>query len=112
MESQVTRTNGKSRKLWWLAAIGALVALRFYYVQEMVAALMIFSALFVLGGAIVLVVFVLDLLTKTTFTWVESGAEWLGSLGRKWQRGDIQADRTIPSASAVEHSPLDPAIEA
>jgi hypothetical protein len=79
MGSQGTgRSEGKSRRLWWLAAMGGgLVAVRFYYVREMIAALVIFSALFVIGAAIVLAVFVLDLLTKTTFTWAESGVERL-----------------------------------
>lgn len=85
MESRAMSSNGKSRRLWWLGALGALVALRFYYVREMIAALVIFSALFVIGAAIVLVVFVLDRITRTTFTWAESGAErlarWAASSG-------------------------------
>lgn len=84
MESPETRVSeGKSRRLWWLAAIGAgLVALRFYYVQEMIAALMIFSALFVIGAAVVLVIFILDRATQTTVTWAESGAERFVRLAR------------------------------
>ena len=77
MESQETETRssgGSARKLWWLGGLGALVALKFYYVREMVAALMIFSALFVIGAAIVLVVFVLDRITQRTFAWAQSGA--------------------------------------
>ncbi len=77
MESQATvtrSTDGKARKLWWLGGLGALVALKFYYVREMIAALMIFSALFVIGAAIVLVAFILDRITQRTFAWAESGA--------------------------------------
>ncbi len=77
MESQVTETRssrGKARKLWWLGGLGVLVALKFYYVREMVAALMIFSALFVIGAAIVLVGFILDRITQGTFAWARSGA--------------------------------------
>jgi hypothetical protein len=77
MESQVTETRssaGKARKLWWLGGLGGLVALKFYYVREMVAALMIFSALFVIGAAIVLVVFVLDRIAQGTFARAQSGA--------------------------------------
>jgi hypothetical protein len=80
MESQATVTRnseGKTRKLWWLGGLGTLVALKFYYVREMIAALMIFSALFVIGAAIVLVVFVLDRIAQRTFAWAESGAGWV-----------------------------------
>ena len=77
MASQATETRsskGKARKLWWLGGLGALVALKFYYVREMVAALMIFSALFVIGAGIVLVVFILDRIAQGTFAWAQSGA--------------------------------------
>jgi hypothetical protein len=77
MESQATVTRNserKARKLWWLGGLGALVMLKSYYVREMIAALMIFSALFVIGAAIVLVVFVLDRIAQRTFAWAESGA--------------------------------------
>ena len=77
MESQgaVTRSTGrKARKLWWLGGLGALVALKFYYVREMIAALMIFAVLFVIGAAIVLAAFILGRITQRTFAWAESGA--------------------------------------
>jgi hypothetical protein len=77
MESQATVTRnsqGMARKLWWLSGLGVLVALKFYYVREMIAALMIFSALFVIGAAMVLVLFILDRITQSTFAWAESGA--------------------------------------
>ena len=77
MESRaaVTRNSeGKTRKLWWLGGLGVLVALKFYYVREMIAALMIFSVLFVIGAAIVLAVYILDRITQRTFAWAESGA--------------------------------------
>lgn len=77
MESQetVTRSSeGKSRKLWWLGGLGALIMLKFYYVREMIAALAIFAALFAIGAAIVLAIFVLDRITQRTFVWVESRA--------------------------------------
>lgn len=69
---------GKTRNLWWLAGLGALVALKFYYVREMIAALVIFSALFATGAAIVLVIFTLDHVTQRTFALAESGAVRLG----------------------------------
>lgn len=89
MESPEARfSEGNSRRLWWLAVIGAgLVALRFYYVQEMIAALVIFSALFVIGAAVVLLVFILDRATRTTFTWAESGAEGFVRLARSAANG-------------------------
>jgi ABC-type nickel/cobalt efflux system permease component RcnA len=83
MESQETVTSssaGKVSNLWWLGGLGGLVALKFYYVREMIAALVIFSALFAIGAAIVLVIFTLDYITQRTFAWAESGARRL----RRW----------------------------
>lgn len=74
-QASVTRSSeGRARKLWWLGGLGVLVALKFYYVREMIAALMIFSALFAIGAAIALVVFILDRITQGTFAWAQSGA--------------------------------------
>ncbi len=55
-----------------------MVALKFYYVREMIAALVIFSALFVIGAAIVLVLFTLDHIAQRTFAWAEPVAVRLG----------------------------------
>ena len=81
MEGQGTaagRLAGRTHNLWWLAGLGALAAMKFYYVREMIAALMIFSALFAVGAAIVLIVFTLNHVTQRTFAWVEAPAMRLG----------------------------------
>ena len=81
MESQGTVTSssaGKARNLWWLGSLGALAALKFYYVREMIAALVIFSVLFAIGAAMVLVIFTFDYLAQRAFAWAESGAVRLG----------------------------------
>jgi len=58
--------------------LGALVALKFYYVREMVAALVIFSALFAIGTLIVLVVFTLDHIAQGGVAWAEPAAVRFG----------------------------------
>ena len=85
MEGQGTATGSsagssaaKTRNLWWLGGLGALVALKFYYVREMIAALAIFSVLFAIGAAVVLVIYTLDRVAERTFAWAGSGAAWLG----------------------------------
>jgi len=63
-------TNGKK---WIWIGLAAVPAIRVYYVQEMIAALIIFSVLFVIAAAVVLIIFVLDRASERVMTWVEAG---------------------------------------
>jgi len=49
----------KARKSLWIA-LGALVALQLYFVQEMVAALMLFTGIFIVCAIIALVLYLVD----------------------------------------------------
>lgn len=49
----------KARKWLWIA-LGALVALQLYFVQEMVAALMIFTGIFIVCAIVALVLYLVD----------------------------------------------------
>ena len=58
---------------WVWIGLSAIPALRIYYVREMVAALMIFTILFVAGAIVVLVLFLLDLASQRLLSWAEGG---------------------------------------
>ena len=49
----------KARKWLWIA-LGALVALQLYFVQEMVAALMLFTGIFIVCAIVALVLYLVD----------------------------------------------------
>jgi hypothetical protein len=49
----------KARKWLWIA-LGALVALQVYFVQEMVVALMLFTGIFIVCAIIALVLYLVD----------------------------------------------------
>ena len=49
----------KARKWLWIA-LGALVALQVYFVQEMVAALMLFTGIFIVCAIVALVLYLVD----------------------------------------------------
>jgi len=49
----------KARKWMWYA-LGALVALQIYFVQEMLAALILFTGIFIVGALGALVLYLLD----------------------------------------------------
>jgi hypothetical protein len=49
----------KARKWLWIG-LGAFVALQIYFVQEMVAALMLFTGLFIVCAIIALVLYLVD----------------------------------------------------
>jgi hypothetical protein len=69
-----------SNKLWpanwskWIwIGLAVVSALRFYYVQEMIAALIIFSILFVAMAIALLVIFLLDRIGQQVLIWTEVG---------------------------------------
>ena len=49
----------KARKWLWIA-LGALVALQIYFVQEMLAALMLFTGIFIVCAIVALVLYLVD----------------------------------------------------
>lgn len=58
---------------WILVGFALLPAMRLYYVQEMLAALVIFSVLFAVASAVVLIIFLLDRASQQTVAWAEPG---------------------------------------
>ena len=65
-----------SPKKWKWIGIGlvAVAAMQVYYVQEMIAALIIFSVLFFAGAVVVLIIFLLDRASQQITAWAEPGA--------------------------------------
>ena len=62
-----------ARTKWIWIGLVAAVALRFYYVREMIAALVIFSVLFAAGAIVALAVFLVDRLSQQIVIWAEVG---------------------------------------
>jgi len=58
---------------WFWIALAGVPAIRLYYVQEMIAALIIFSVLFVGVFSVVLVIFLVDRASEQIAAWVEAG---------------------------------------
>ena len=63
-------TNGKR---WIWIGLAAVPAIRFYYVREMIAALIIFSVFFLAAATVVVIVFLLDRASEYAVTWAEAG---------------------------------------
>jgi hypothetical protein len=72
----------KTQQWFWLG-LAALVLLRVYYVQEMLAALAIFSLLFLFVCAVLLVIFLVDRAGRRTARLVEPGAARLAQTARR-----------------------------
>src|ERR1700691_6246825 len=70
---------GSKAYKWWILGclMMALVALKTYYVREMIAALVIFSALFGIVALVVLGFFALDRVRQRTFACARASAVWL-----------------------------------
>ena len=57
--------------------------MRLYYVQEMIAALIMFSVLFVAVAVVVLILFLLDRASQYAMTWAEAGVVRLVHPGKR-----------------------------
>jgi hypothetical protein len=78
-------TNGKR---WIWIGLAAVPAIRIYYVREMIAALIIFSVLFVAVATVVLIVFLLDRASEYAVTWAEVGVARLIHRSKAASHGD------------------------
>jgi hypothetical protein len=65
---------------WILIEFAAMPAIRLYYIQEMIAALIIFSVLFVGISMVVLILFLLDHASQQIVVWSELRV----ARGRHW----------------------------
>jgi len=87
------------RKKWWKwtwFVLPALIAIRLYYVQEMIAALVLFSALFALAAGAALMLFLLDCGLEYTVTWAELRAMQLAQAARRgWALGAELSKRPL-----------------
>ena len=64
---------GTDMKKWIWVGLAAVPAIRFYYVQEMIAALIIFTVLFVGAATVVLIIFLVDRVSQQIVVWAEAG---------------------------------------
>jgi hypothetical protein len=62
---------GTDRKKWIWIGLAAVPATRLYYVQEMIAALIIFSVLFVGVAIVALIIFLVDRVSQQIVVWAE-----------------------------------------
>ena len=62
---------GKKARILLVGGLVALVALQLYFVQEMIAAFVIFCVLFALAAGAGLLLFVLDRASERTLAWAE-----------------------------------------
>ena len=63
----------KVRKWMWIG-LAIVVALQFYYVQEMIAAFVVLGVVFALIAGAGLLVFLVDRASARTLSWFETGA--------------------------------------
>ena len=80
---------GTDTKKWIWIGLAAVAALRFYYVQEMIAALIIFSVLFVGAATVALIIFLLDRASEHAMIWAEEGVARLVHRGKGPRHADI-----------------------
>jgi uncharacterized membrane protein YqjE len=65
----------KKARRWMWVGLGTFVALQIYFVQEMLAALMLFTGVFVILAAIALVLYLVDKAGRWSIDWAEQHAQ-------------------------------------
>lgn len=66
----VTAKTKKARKWLWIA-LAAFAAIQIYFVRELLAAMVIFSAVFVIGAVAAMVIYLVDRASQRTVQWAE-----------------------------------------
>ena len=69
-------------KKWVWIGLAALAALQLYFVQEMLAALFLFTVLFIAVAAVVLILWLLDRASQQTVAWAEPQTRQLARFAR------------------------------
>ena len=72
----------KVRKWMWIG-LASVVALQFYYVQEMIAAFVVLGVLFALVAGAGLLVFLVDRASERTLSWAETSTLAILRTGRR-----------------------------
>ena len=81
--------NTKKARKWLWISLAALAALQIYFVQELMAALVLFSVLFAAVAAGVLLVYLLDRAGQRTMAWAEPRTMRAARLARRaWARAE------------------------
>ena len=71
---QLSQKRSATRRMKWIwIGLGATLAVHFYYVREMIAALILFSILFLAVAAVAVIVFLLSRASERITTWAEAG---------------------------------------
>jgi hypothetical protein len=86
----VKESDGMNYRIWRrrvlklvVLATAAGIAMRVFYVRELIAALIIFSVLFACVLAVVLMVVLLDCASEAAFAWVEVHTRAFGRVTRR-----------------------------
>jgi hypothetical protein len=87
-------SESKARKWLWFA-LAALVAVQLYYVQEMLAALVLFSVVFAVVAIVALVVFVVDWAGQNAVAWAEPRVFQASKSVHLWPRIETASRRLL-----------------
>ena len=66
-----TKVNTKKTRKWLWIGLAIFGALQMYFVQEMIAAMILFSVAFVIVGGIALFLYLFDRASQRTVAWAE-----------------------------------------
>jgi hypothetical protein len=94
----------KARKWMWVG-LGAFVALQIYLVQEMLAALLLFTGAFILFAIVALVLYLVDQAGQWSLGWAEQQARPAVQIARRgWTAAEELGKKTFrrPDSEPVQ----------
>jgi len=75
--------KAKKASRWIWIGVAAIIAVRMYFVQELLAAMIIFSAIFVVGAIAALAIYLVDRAGQQTVKWAEPQTHRAAQAARK-----------------------------
>lgn len=82
MSSGTLFARARKQKWVWIS-LAALAAIQLYFVQEMIAALLLFTVLFSLVAGIVLIGFLVNRASQRTLKWAEPQSKQMARYARR-----------------------------
>ena len=89
--------NEKKARKWLWVALGGLVAIQLYFVQELLAALILFTGIFIVGAIIALVLYLIDRAGRWSADVAEQQAKRAVVVVEEFSKKQLRRPRSEPA---------------
>ena len=89
--------NERKARKWLWVGLGALVAIQLYFVQELLAALILFTGIFLVGATIALVLYLIDRAGRWSAGIAEQQAKRAVAVVEDFSKKQLRRPRSEPA---------------